>query len=67
MIMSNTNNNWSTIQNIGTMDYRLLSKQNKELMKDMDLVLEYMGFNDWDEMIKSIKREIKIKKILNEK
>ncbi len=65
--MSNTNNNWSTIQNIGTMDYRLLSKQNKELMKDMDLVLEYMGFNDWDEMIKSIKREIKIKKILNEK
>ena len=46
------------------MDYKLISKQHRELMEDINLILEYMGHDDWETLIKSIKREMKIKEVL---
>lgn len=55
---------YSTIKKINTMDNTLISKKHKELMEDLDLVMKYLDFDDWEEMITSIKRDIKIKELL---
>jgi hypothetical protein len=46
--------------------YTYSTIKNKELIKDMYLALEYLNYdiNELDIMIKTIKREIKIKKLL---
>lgn len=46
------------------MDLNIIAKKDKELMEDLELVKKYLGFDDWEEMIASIKRDLKINELL---
>ena len=64
------------------MDYSSIQKNEKKLMKDLKLIADYLGYSNVEyldyetiehlgydsieQMIKSVKREIKIKNILDE-
>ena len=52
---------YSTIQNMSSMDLNYTKVKNK----DIQTILNYYGFDNFDLMIKEMKRDLKIKNILN--
>lgn len=51
---------YSTIKNINIIDVSILHIK----IKDIETILKYYGSSDFDEMVKSMKREIKIREIM---
>lgn len=55
---------YSIVGNMKTMDYKMIEKDHKRFNYEMELIKKYLGFDDWNEMIKSIERENKIVELL---
>ncbi len=51
---------YSTIKNMNAIDATIAQIK----MKDLETILKYYGTTDFDEMIKSMKIELKIKEIM---